>query len=479
MDARRARPLRAELAFTYAGIALLTAVLLGGILLLVLNAYYAKSETEYLQVAAARVLELGIPGSNSSPEDLQRWAIRAAVTAQARVRLYASDGTLAVDSGPTQDLDPGVLTGEPRVGEGRHEGLPRPLGNGLFGGTSTATSGRTLRVSPGPGRYPSSYVELSEAPASSKDVIYGVAQAWTLAAVLAVALAALAGYLLSSRISKPLAALTQASDRMAEGDLSARAPATSGHEFGRLADSFNTMAERNETTVVSLRRFVADAAHQIGTPLTALEADLELAEKAASTDDERRLVLRALGQARRLEALSQGLLRLSRIEAGDATEFASVDLAALVRGAVDGIASRAEQAELMLDVIEVAEPLVVAADHAKLQVVLDSLLDNAVKFTPPGGTISVVAIREGSDAVVSITDTGVGIPVAEQEAVFSRFHRGRNVAAIPGSGLGLAIVKATVERLGGTVAFESRDGGTRFSVRLPLAVWSAGHEPRD
>ena len=348
MTANRTRPLRTELALTYAGIALLTAFVLGGVLLLVLNAYYVKAEKEYLQVAAARVLQLGIPGRDSRPEELQRWAIRAAVTAQTRVKLYASDGTLIVDSGPTQDLDTGVLIGKPRDREGRREGLPRPLGNGLFGGTSTATSGRTLRLSPGPGRYSSDYVELSEAPASSRDVLVGVAQAWTLAALFAVFLAAIAGRLLSGRISRPLVALTETSDAMAEGDLSVRAPATRGaEEFERLAESFNGMAERVETTVVSLRRFVADAAHEIGTPLTALEADLELAEKAASTDDERRLVLRALGQARRLESLSQGLLQLSRIEAGESTEPTPVDLGALVREAVDGyrVAGRAGGAD--------------------------------------------------------------------------------------------------------------------------------------
>jgi signal transduction histidine kinase len=228
------------------------------------------------------------------------------------------------------------------------------------------------------------------------------------------------------------------------------------------------MAERNETTVVSLRRFVADAAHEIGTPLTALEADLELAEKAATTDDERRLVTRALGQARRLESLSQGLLRLSRIEAGESGELEPVDVAALVREAIDGIASRAEQAELTLEVGAIASTLPVMAEHAKLQVVFENLLDNAVKFTPAGGTISVSAVAEGSDAVVTIADTGVGIPIAEQEVVFSRFHRARNVAAYPGNGLGLAIVSATVERFGGLVGFESSEAGTRFEVRLPI-----------
>ena len=112
-------------------------------------------------------------------------------------------------------------------------------------------------------------------------------------------------------------ALTEASDRMADGDLGARAPVAGGDEVGRLAESFNGMAARVETTVTSLRRFVADAAHEIGTPLTALQADLELAERKATGDDERRLVDRALVQTHRLGTLSDNLLQLSRLEAGE------------------------------------------------------------------------------------------------------------------------------------------------------------------
>ncbi len=464
--ALHSRPLRAELALTYAGIAALTALLLGGILLGVLGGYYDRAEQSYLQSAARRILKN--PETGSTITDAQEWVLESAVAAQARVKLYDASGVLVADSGPVTSLDLTALTrGRGERGEHRDERLPQPLGEGIFSGADTAsTSDASLRIALA---NESGYFELSEPPVSGRAVLIGIAQAWIVAALLSVGLAALAGYLLSRRISRPLAALTEASDRMADGDLSARAPAVAGDEFGRLAASFNTMAQRNETTVVSLRRFVADAAHEIGTPLTALEADLELAEKAAITDDERRLVARALGQARRIESLSQGLLRLSRIEAGDAGATERVDVAALVREAIDTIASRAEQAGLALAVGEIAEPLVTLADHAKLQVVFENLLDNAVKFTPAGGSIAVSAVREGDEAVISIADTGVGIPLAEQDVVFSRFHRARNAASYPGSGLGLAIVSATVERAGGTVGFESSEAGTRFEVRLPLA----------
>ena len=96
-----------------------------------------------------------------------------------------------------------------------------------------------------------------------------------------------------------------------------------------------------------------------------------------------------------------------------------------------------------------------------------NLLDNAVKFTPDGGTVRLAVHREGGEAVATVSDTGVGIPENEQRAVFERFHRARNVSAYPGNGLGLAIVKAAVEQAGGTVTFESSDAGTAFRVTLP------------
>jgi len=477
------RSLRHQLAFTYAGIALLTTVLLGGILLLVLNSYYAKAEVAYLAAAAQRIAAEP-PEAPDSP-DLAEWAQLQALVTQTRVRVLAADGSVVADSGSPRDVHADEILGRPDRGDGRpprdRERLPRPLGDGIFGGAdSGAPSDRTLRIVLGEGDSDGLTVLLSDAPTSGRNVLVGVAQAWMLAAVFAVALAALAGYLLSRRISQPPVELTEASDRMADGDLDARADIDRADEVGQLAESFNAMAERMQITVTELRRFVADAAHQIGTPLTALQADLELAQSDASTPDERRLVDRALTQARRLEELSANLLALSRIEAGETTgAMEPVDLVTLVSEAGDAIASRAEQAELTLVTDITATPHTVLAEKAKLRVVVDSLLDNAVKFTPPGGTITLalaeatsvpthaVAIPGRGDALITVTDTGVGIPLAEQDAVFERFHRARNVASYPGSGLGLAIVRATVVRLGGSVSFESGEAGTRFEIRLP------------
>lgn len=477
MTSLRPKHLRTQLALTYAGIAALTAVLLGAILFGVLGSYYARSERAFLAAAGARVT--ASPPAALDSATLTEWVLGAALDTRARVRVYGTTGELLADSGSPSALRADEFRGRgPGFGPGRGRGdddeMPRPLGEGIFGGSGrargSAVGGEVLTVPVLTAVGLRANVRLSEPPVSGSEVLSGIAQGWGVAALLAVVFAALAGYLLSTRLSRPVVALTEASDRMAEGDLATRAEITRADEFGRLAESFNGMAERMEDTVGSLRRFVADAAHEIGTPLTALEADLQLAERAATTDDERRLVSRALSQARRLEALAQGLLRLSRLEAHEGSDSLEVtDVAALAKEAADGIASRAEAAELELEVDVAAEPLPVLADRAKLASVFEALLDNAVKFTPAGGKVSLSTRRDGDAIVVNVSDTGLGIPLAEQDAVFERFHRARNVAAIPGSGLGLAIVRATVTRFGGEVCFESGEGGTRFEVSLPAA----------
>jgi signal transduction histidine kinase len=461
--------LRFKLALTYAGMALLTAVILGAILLGVLGSYYRQAEEAYLRASAELIANEPLPLTGQAA--LTEWAQSAALTTDTRVRVYDANGGLVADSGSPTTLDADALLRRD-IGEGHghrdRSGLPNPLGGGLFGSSGGSRSGRTLDmpISGGSGEY----VQLSEAPASGRDALVSAALAWLLAAALAVGLAALAGRLVAGRISRPVVALTETSDRMAEGDLGARAPVAGGDEVGRLAESFNGMAARVETTVASLRRFVADAAHEIGTPLTALQADLELAERKATGDDERRLVDRALVQTHRLGTLADNLLQLSRLEAGEAAGGRErIDVAALAHEAAASVASRAEQADIELQLAIAETPLPVTIERSRLLTVLGNLLDNAIKFTPEGGRVTLSVQADGGAAVVTVADTGVGIPADEQSGIFGRFHRARNVSAYPGNGLGLAIVKAAVERSGGTVSFTSSETGAEFRVSLPLA----------
>jgi signal transduction histidine kinase len=287
-----------------------------------------------------------------------------------------------------------------------------------------------------------------------------------LAGAVAVALAAVAGWFASRRISAPLLALTTVTARMAEGDLAARADVDQRDEFGGLADSFNRMAGRVEGTVVTLRQFVSDAAHEIHTPLTALRTNLELAPQ-----DE--FVVQAQAQVARLEGLTRGLLDLSRIEAREPSAArAPVPLLSLVREVAETYASQAEQAGLGFELDLPDAPVVVPGDAGQLQRAFANLLDNAIKFTPPGGTVTAGLRRKGEQVELWVEDTGIGIPADDLVDLFGRFHRGRNAAAYPGSGLGLAIVKAIAEAHGGEAGGENTARGARFAVWLPAGRYA-------
>jgi signal transduction histidine kinase len=265
-------------------------------------------------------------------------------------------------------------------------------------------------------------------------------------------------------------ALTAATAHMAAGDLGTRAVVAGEDEFGCLGLSFNVMAGRVETTIRALRRFVSDAAHELHTPLTALRTNLELAAGEGIDSARLAFIERAQEQVERLETLAGDLLDLSRIEAGvNNDQPISLDLMALVRRTSELYASRAEQAGLSFDLDVPEGTITIQGNQERVSRALGNLLDNAIKFTPGGGAVSLSLRQQGQWAELWVQDTGIGIPTDDLPQLFSRFHRGHNATAYPGSGLGLAIVAAIVEGHGGQVAAENTASGARFCLRLPLA----------
>jgi len=325
-------------------------------------------------------------------------------------------------------------------------------------------------------------LELSNGPAYGTEIVKDVAQAWILASALAVALAVGAGFVISRRLSSPLLALTQATRRMAEGDLSARADVRQQDEFGLLANAFNEMVLRMDETIRSLRRFAADAAHELKTPLTALRTNLELAAFAPDAvtqgePDSRAYLTQAWEQVKRLEGLTNDLLDLSRLESGgNGDDYQSVDLAGLLRETCEPYASQAEQAGIDFQIELPAGACRVCGYPEELRRGVSNLLENAIKFTQTGarldadrqGWVKVTLRAESVQAVIEVQDTGIGIPIEDQPFLFNRFHRGRNTAGYPGSGLGLTIVRAIVDRHAGELEIQSSEQGTCAIVRLPL-----------
>jgi two-component system, OmpR family, sensor histidine kinase BaeS len=496
-------PLRRKLPLAFAGVALLTILVLGGVLIPLLSNHYSRAQTSYLQAGAQEAAQqlsgvawsdLAVQKNDAATTAALRQVRAVALSTQLRIEVFDSSGALLADSGPVSEIDPTTLAAAvaggqtatagsdagPAASDGRterHSGgqsrhLPSLVGSGLFdrdGAAAEPYSSQTVATPLVSGGKTVATIRLSEVPAYGATVLHTTVIAWLVAAAAAVLLGALAGWMTSRHLTRPLLAITRASNKMAGGDLGVRADVRRADEIGDLAASFNSMADTTQHTFATLRRFIADAAHELGTPLTALQADLELAQDQQDEDTRRRLVDRALKQSRRLERLSSDLLRLSRLDLGARRPAEPTDLVPLTQRLAEGFASRAEQAGVDFVLELPPDPLVVGGNPEELRTAVGNLVDNALKFTPAGGSVTLAAAADDGEAVVSVDDTGIGVPSEDVDLLFSRFHRGRNASGYPGSGLGLAIVRAIADSHGGKATVHSSASGSRFELRLPLA----------
>ncbi|NGO43404.1 HAMP domain-containing sensor histidine kinase [Streptomyces ureilyticus] len=222
--------------------------------------------------------------------------------------------------------------------------------------------------------------------------------------------------------------------------------------------------------------FLSTVSHELRTPLTSIVGYLELLkdeETGPLTEPQQHMLDVVDRNANRLRALIEDLLTLSRIESGAfSSKKGPVDLCRLVASAADAIRPTAGAASVTVETRLPSRPLVLEADSDQLDRVLMNLLSNAVKFTPEGGKVTVRAEARDGQAVLSVSDTGMGIPTDEQKKLFQRFFRASNAtdAAIPGTGLGLTIVHTIVTNHGGEIHVNSEEGrGTTFTALLPIA----------
>jgi two-component system sensor histidine kinase BaeS len=285
-----------------------------------------------------------------------------------------------------------------------------------------------------------------------------------LAATASIALA----IILARMLARPLAEVGAAARRIAAGDYAARVPREGPEEIASLADSFNQMAASLERQEGLRRDFIANAAHELRTPLTNLQGYLEALRDGVITAD--RATYESLwDEAERLVRLSHSLDALAEGDAATgAPTLEPIDLAVAIRMALDLATPTLERAGLRVEV-HVPDHLPAMANPDLLAQVLANLLSNAARYTPRGGTVTVRAERRPADLLVSIANTGDGIPPDELDRVFERFYRVEKSRdrALGGAGIGLAIVKQLVEAGGGRVGAESADGRTRFWFSLP------------
>jgi signal transduction histidine kinase len=286
-----------------------------------------------------------------------------------------------------------------------------------------------------------------------------VRRVWlALAGVAAVVLSvvALVGFALARSTTRPLQALEQATTAVAHGDLEARAPTDRGPlEVRRLAEAFNDMAARLSRLLDSQRAFVADASHQLRTPLTALRLRLENLEAttpAAAASDLRA----AAAETGRLARLVDGLLVLARTEAAPGRREV-VDLAAVVADRQAAWAPLAAEQKVELTVHPTSATPVWAIPGA-LEQTLDNLLANALRVAPAGSRIQLAVRRAGSWVELHVTDQGPGMPADQRQRAFDRFWRG-STPDKEGTGLGLAIVRQLLEASGGAAELRPNPGG--------------------
>ena len=333
-------------------------------------------------------------------------------------------------------------------------------------------------------------VTLSNPYTSRANTLAAITGVLLVMASAAFLVAVLVAAFIAHRFSTPITRLTEASRRLAEGDLGSRVATdelSSGTlELRALSTQFNTMADRLEESVTIIRRdrdrsrdFLADVSHELRTPIAAMRTFIELLQGPAGRDAAARseFLDSSAVQLDRLDWLAQNLLELSKLDSGLVLlELRPDDIRGTIESAVEQQMATAERKGITLTASVPDRPVRILHDAPRVGQVVTNLVGNALKFTRRGGAVRVTARPDtGGGVRIEVADTGVGIHPQELPRIFERFYRGSeaNEARGTGSGLGLAIVKSIVDMHHGSIAVESRVGyGSRFVVTLP-------RDPRD
>lgn len=297
---------------------------------------------------------------------------------------------------------------------------------------------------------------------------------------LTVIIALLGGLVLAHRLSKPVNDLAMAAEQVNAQNLTVQLPVRdSQDEVGRMTETFNKMIQRLHASFQEIQQFSAEASHELRTPLTIMRGEIEVALRNRRLTKGTRELLRSIhDELVRLSGIVENLMTLVKSTSGRLIfKMEDIQLETVLSEVADDARLLANNKKIKV-LFDPRESVTIAGDTMRLRQLFLNLLDNAVKFTPPHGTIVLGLERRNGYAVVSVKDSGIGIPRKHHEKIFERFYRvpHSQQAAEPGSGLGLSIAKWIVEAHDGTIKVKSREKrGSTFIVTLPLAPSSRTH----
>ncbi|HZY85016.1 MAG TPA: ATP-binding protein [Gemmataceae bacterium] len=405
------------------------------------------------------VLERFYPDAEQVRDELERKA-RSHSQRGWYVRIFSADGAVLLASTGAPDVELPAL---------------RPVPKQPFIVADYRLVQRTVRLA-GAGR-PELVVRVGSSLAEIDDDVLRLTEMILVAAAVIVVVAPLSGYFLAGRATRPLDTILRTTARLRPDRLVERLPLRgSGDELDRLSATINGLLDRLADHLARQRDFVANAAHELRSPLAAMRTSLEVALEHDRTPEEyRELLADVVEECAGLGKLVNRLLLLAEGDAGLLqASGGSARLDRLAARAADMFRGTAEQRGVELDV-KAPEPAPVLGNDAHLRQVVHNLIDNALKFTPAGGRVTVEVGRRGGQAMLRVSDTGAGIAPEDLPHVFERFYRADKARSreLPGggTGLGLSICHAVVTAYGGHIGVESKLGqGTAVTAVLPLAA---------
>jgi heavy metal sensor kinase len=463
------RSIRFRLIIWYAGLLTGVFLLFGVALYQVLRGYLERSLAETLvrrsdQIAVSLLSNLDKTGERYVAEEIQS---RYAPEKYDRfVRITKPNGLVLYASGPAASFDPAGLR-PPAVNAVRGDFTQKET---LPGGVRVLMTTKVYQAVDG-----ERFLIESGAPMAPIETILSQLLFSLLIGVPLLGLAAVGGgFLLVGRALAPVVQIARSAEHITLHNLNERLPLTNtGDELEHLSLALNRMIARLNEAFEQNRRFLADASHELRTPLAALRGEMEnVVEQARALPELSDRAGSVLEEVDRLAKIVDALFAISRLDAGESQQgWERFDLAPLAAGTTEQMSLLAEDKGISV-ACNAEGKVSVDGDRARIKQVVVNLLDNAIKYTPPGGTISLnVRARDGK-AVLEVADTGMGIPAGALPHIFERFFRVDQARSrdAGGAGLGLAIVKSICAAHGGRVEVESVEGkGSRFSVELPLA----------